>query len=207
MRPHASSTSLITKTSVGLSSTSNTVRALGSAEPSSTARCYQVREGREKQKVDPPPGEDCSSQMRPPYCSTTRWQIANPIPLPGYSSRPCRRLKRPKILLGILRFDSNPIINHGKHAPAVPLVGCDMDTWNLLTAVFDGVADQVLKQLRQPAFMDRNRRQFRAVTVAPASLESALAGFPGHLASTRAESTRGAGPSSYFVALAYARRS
>src|SRR5580704_3387382 len=47
-------------------------------------------------KVHPLPGSD-STQIRPPCCSTAFLQIASPMPLPGYSSRVCRRLKIAKI--------------------------------------------------------------------------------------------------------------
>ena len=54
-------------------------------------------DGSEKRNVDPAPGADRSTQMRPPYCSITRRQMASPKPLPGYWSRLCRRLNNPKI--------------------------------------------------------------------------------------------------------------
>src|SRR5687767_13791912 len=68
---------------------------------------YWVFDGIAKQKVAPSPGADLSTQIRPPYCSTIRWQIDNPIPLPGYRSRPCRRLKISKICCE--NFGSMPI--------------------------------------------------------------------------------------------------
>src|SRR5579885_2917683 len=56
----------------------------------------QIHSGMVKKKVDPFPGSD-STQMRPRYRSTIRWQIASPIPVPAYSSLPWRRLNNPKI--------------------------------------------------------------------------------------------------------------
>ena len=44
----------------------------------------------------PWPGRD-STQIRPPCRSTILLQIASPIPVPGYLSRPCSRWKIRKI--------------------------------------------------------------------------------------------------------------
>src|SRR5437763_2302882 len=63
--------------------------------------------GKVKQKVEPSPGAEFSSHMRPPYCSTNRLQIARPMPLPGYSCRLCNRLKSPKMRSA--NFGSMPI--------------------------------------------------------------------------------------------------
>ena len=80
-------------------------------------------------------------------------------------------LEESENLLRILRFDPNPIISHGEYAPAVPLVCSDVDTRNLLTAILDGVANQVLKQLGKPAFMDSNHRQLRGGDGSPGLLK------------------------------------
>src|ERR1700690_407593 len=53
--------------------------------------------GRAKQKAEPFSGCD-STQILPPSRSTIFLQMANPIPVPSNSPRPCRRWKRTKIL-------------------------------------------------------------------------------------------------------------
>jgi len=55
-----------------------------------------------------------------------------------------------------LRLNSDPVIRHGENAPAISFVGRNMDTRNLPTAILNRVADQVLKNLRQTALMNRN---------------------------------------------------
>jgi hypothetical protein len=52
--------------------------------------------GRAKQKVEPFSGCD-STQILPPIRSKSFLQMANPIPVPSNSSRPCSRWKRTKI--------------------------------------------------------------------------------------------------------------
>ena len=49
-------------------------------------RSNQAASGTVKRKVDPAPGS-LSTQMRPPWTSTTLRQIARPMPVPGYSER------------------------------------------------------------------------------------------------------------------------
>src|SRR5579862_5383877 len=66
-----------------------------------------------------------------------------------------------KDLFRVLRLDSNSIINHREYAPAITFGGSDLDTGTLLTLVLDGVADQILKYLGKPAFVDHQRGQFR----------------------------------------------
>ena len=53
--------------------------------------------GSVNRNVAPWPSCD-STQIEPPYPSTIFWQIARPIPVPGYLF-PCRRLKMPKTCL------------------------------------------------------------------------------------------------------------
>jgi hypothetical protein len=67
-------------------------------------------------------------------------------------------LEKTEDAIGILGVDPNSVIGHGEYAPAVAFLGCDMDTANLLTAILDGIANQVLKQLAEARFMNRNRR-------------------------------------------------
>jgi len=57
---------------------------------------WSAQSGIVKKNVDPLPTSD-STQMRPPYRSMTRWQMARPIPVPEYLSAVCSRLKIPKI--------------------------------------------------------------------------------------------------------------
>src|SRR5580658_2763566 len=52
--------------------------------------------GKVNLKVEPCPASD-STQIFPPQCSTIFLQMANPIPLPRYSVRVCRRWKTTKI--------------------------------------------------------------------------------------------------------------
>src|SRR5713226_1198098 len=60
------------------------------------ASCWAPIAGSVNLNVDPCPGSD-STQIRPPCCSTIFLQMANPIPVPGYSSRLWSRWKIRKI--------------------------------------------------------------------------------------------------------------
>ena len=70
-------------------------------------------------------------------------------------------LEQSKDLLGKLRFDSDSVIRDTKNTPAVSLVAADLHTGGLLTAVLDRIANQVLKQVGQTGWMNRNGRHVR----------------------------------------------
>ena len=61
-----------------------------------------------KKKVLPWPGSD-SSQMRPPWHSTTFLQIASPMPLPGYCLLLCNRWKTKKMRAAYCRSMPMPL--------------------------------------------------------------------------------------------------
>ena len=101
----------------------------------------------ENRNVEPLPSSD-STQILPPCRSMMRLQIASPIPVPG-SSRPCRRLKIPKIrswYRGSMPIPlSRTLITHSSSE----LLRTDVDFRSVFAPVFDSVPDQVLENLAQ----------------------------------------------------------
>ena len=98
--------------------------------------------------VDPFPSSD-STQIRPPYRSAIRWQIARPIPVPGNRSLVCSRLEDPEDLFVEFLLDPQPVIRN-RETPVPTLRPCgNMNAWRLFPPVFDRIPDQILKQLLQ----------------------------------------------------------
>src|SRR5271170_4952523 len=54
-----------------------------------------------------------------------------------------------KDLLLKLRFDPDPVVLNGKQPIAALAASCNMDAWRIRSAIMDGVADQILKDLFQ----------------------------------------------------------
>ena len=103
--PASRRTSRVRRTSPGLSSTSRTSSDLvGRAHLASSTESGTV-----KLNSVPPPAAACTSIV-PPCRSTTRWQMARPIPVPSYSSRPCRRWKIWKMRSACSRLDADAVV-------------------------------------------------------------------------------------------------
>ena len=97
--------------------------------------------------------------MRPWWRSTIRLQIDSPMPLPGYSSRPCRRLKTLKMRSAWRGSMPMPLSDtRNSHASSLALGG-HLDARRVLGPELDPVADQVLEQLAQLALVAPHARQ------------------------------------------------
>src|SRR5580698_640746 len=159
LRPDRAIASLITNTSVGLSSTSKTVR--GSAEVSELD-CETLSAAREEGEA-----EGGSSARRGLLQPDTAAVLLHDTLANRQSNAAARvlitavqALEESENPLRILRLDSDPIVNHGKYPPAVLLDCSDLDTRSLLAAILDGVANQILEDLGEPACMDSHHGQF-----------------------------------------------
>ena len=86
--------------------------------------------------------------MRPPYCSTTRWQMASDSASREFAAR-VESLEETEDLFRILGLDPDSVVGDRKTIQPSCSFGRDPDTGNLLTAIFKGVADEILEQLRQ----------------------------------------------------------
>ena len=113
--------------------------------------------GRVKRKVLPWPGRD-STQIRPPCRSTTLLQIASPIPVPGYLSRPCSRWKIWKIRSPVLRRDADAVVAHREDPLLTGPLGRDVDARRAV-AELQRVADQVLEELDELGRVGEHRGQ------------------------------------------------
>ena len=118
----------------------------------------QTREGMAKQNVDPLPGvellqPDTAAVLLHHALTDRQSDAASRVLISAVQA-----VEEPENLVRILLFNANPVIGDREQIPAFLLIGCNMDTRRLLTVVLNRVADQVLKKLRKPAFMDRDSR-------------------------------------------------
>src|ERR1700730_13436295 len=91
---------------------------------------FSFLSGRAKWKVEPFPGCD-STQILPPSRSTIFLQMANPIPVPSNSLRPCSRWKRTKILSKYWGSIPRPLSRTEKIHSGPPFFEAEMCTWGL----------------------------------------------------------------------------
>src|SRR4051794_29497438 len=139
-------TSFMTYASIGLSSTSSTVfRAASRGLLSSGCWLRSVS----RWNCEAESGSSAGSRSLEPYASAVllHHTLADreTDPAPRILIAAVQAFEESEYPLGILRFNSDPVVSHRKHAPAVAVVGCDMHTRHLLIAIFDGITDQILK--------------------------------------------------------------
>ena len=82
--------------------------------------------------------------MVPPKRSIVRLQVASPIPLPG-TFRPCRRLKGSNMREALLGLEALAIVGDGETPSRSFTNNFDPDLQIFLAPVFDGIANQILK--------------------------------------------------------------
>ena len=81
------------------------------------------------------------------------------MPVPGYSL-PCRRLKTPEQLVGILRIEAYSVIADREHPLRALAFGRNVNVRRFIgLPILQSIADQVLKKLNELHPVDSDRRQ------------------------------------------------
>ncbi len=108
--------------------------------------------------MEPVPGTD-STQILPPWCSTTFLQIARPIPVPAVLSSVVQPLKDRKYAFEIFRLYADAVVTNRKDPIVCHWLGSNMNVRRPVPTKFDGIADKVLEQLHQLDVITHHHRQ------------------------------------------------
>ena len=114
-------------------------------------------EGMVNLNVAPRPASD-STQIRPPWRSTTFLQIARPMPVPGISL-PCRRLNMPNTRSASCGSMPIPLSRTANSHPSPSRLRRDMDSRCFLASVLDRIGNEVLEKLHQHNLFGHHSRQ------------------------------------------------